>query len=737
MNAAIVGAIGVLLVLIGVAAMQRNRRQFAAAGAEQLKLAITENQHIPPSLHPVIDPTLCIGSFSCIKACPEGGIIGSINGVATLIEASHCVGHGRCATECPVGAIKLVFGTKERGLDLPETDSEYESTRKGVFVVGELGGMGLIKNAFRQGLAVGKTLKGRLGRTSAVSGLVDVVVVGGGPAGIAAAVSLKEQGLSARVLEQETLGGCVAHFPRGKVVMSEQVVLPFYGKFGRSLLSKEELLQDLHEVIAAAGITIEENQKVTGIDGQEGAFNVKTAAGLVVACRAVVLATGLRGSPRKLGARGEDMQKVIYRLDDPREFHDKRVLVVGGGDSAIEAAIQLAEESTAKVFVSYRQAAFARIKPRNRDKVTALVTSGRIRALMQTEVVEVQQAAVALKLPDGRVERLKNEVVIVNIGGEMPASFLKAVGVAIKKYTGQEKGTPAQGPGKLSAEARSRRRLALSLFAIGAGIIGGLMWIGQDYYSLPIEDRDQSDLHEFMKPAGLWGHGIGVIATVFMMANFIYPLRKRWKVLKGKASIRSWLTFHMFVGIMSPLVIAFHATFLAANLLAFWTWVVLAIVVGTGAFGRFMFGFFPAEAGKLLRLDDLRDKMKAIEENVVRISERSADPAAVRRAFQPQPLDQGGAFSTKLFTEPLRRLRTARQMALAEPHFPDASQFDEMRRLSKEFAKAQFQALFYATLKRLFRVWLVVHVVLATSMVFVITAHVGLSIYIGFKWIFN
>ena len=731
----------VLLLMVGI--MLLRRRADSRKGASDLTLAVAEGQHIPPSLHPIIDPNLCIGSFSCIKACPEGDIIGVVDGVATLIEGAHCIGHARCAIECPVGAIRLVFGTAERGVDLPETDELFESSRPGVFIVGELGGMGLIKNALRQGVDVGRALGKRL-KKSAASGpdMVDVVVVGGGPAGIAAAVSLKEQGLVARVLEQESLGGCIAHYPRGKVVMSEAVEVPFYGRFGRSLLSKEELLAELQGVLKAAAMTIDEGERVVSIDGKAGEFVVGTERGTKVRARAVVLAIGLRGSPRKLSVPGEESSKVMYRLIDPEQFHGKRVLVVGGGDSAVEAAIQLAEESTAKVSISYRQESFSRAKSRNRDLIDDLIRQERIRPLLNTEVTGIDDKAVQLKTKGGEAGVLKNDVVIVSAGGEVPTAFLKAVGVSIKRYTGQEKsaGTaageknPQRLPSKAEIEARSRRRLSIGLFALGSMIMVGLFLVGQEYYMLPFEERREQVFHEMLRPAGLWGHSVGIIATVFMLATFLYPMRKRWTLLKGTSTIRSWLTMHMFVGIMSPLIVAFHAAFLMNNLLAVWTWASLSVVVGTGVFGRFLFGLVPAQAGKVLELSEVRAQLKTLERQLEPRLEEATNSDVVRALFQRVnvPPPKKSVFKV-LLEAPGTERRLKQEIEFARPYFPsDGHAFASFRDGLVGVARGRVQEAFYGGLKRFFRGWLVVHVVLAVFMVVLITAHIGVALWLGF-----
>ncbi|HXL40347.1 MAG TPA: 4Fe-4S dicluster domain-containing protein, partial [Myxococcales bacterium] len=211
--AAVLGCLA--LALIHLARRRRRHRKTAVA----LEEAHARGVQIPLTLHPVIDPDICIGSLTCLKSCPEGDILGIVNGAARLVHADHCIGHGKCAAECPVDAIKLVFGTSERGVDLPMIDEYFESSRPGVHIVGELGGMGLIRNAVTQGLQAAERLTQVMPKRSGSS--TDVVIVGAGPAGLAAALRLREAGRSFRVLEQGSVGGTVANYPRQKIVMTE------------------------------------------------------------------------------------------------------------------------------------------------------------------------------------------------------------------------------------------------------------------------------------------------------------------------------------------------------------------------------------------------------------------------------------------------------------------------------------------------------------------------------------
>src|SRR5512133_251776 len=429
-----VAALAIVATVLGVAAAFAYRfvARRRAHEARSVAALSAPGDRVPRSLHPVFDTDLCIGSLSCVRSCPEGDIIGVVDGVGRLVHGEHCIGHGRCAAECPVNAIKLVFGTAERGVDLPEVDGFFESSRPGVHVVGELGGMGLIKNAMRQGMELAERLADVVPR-----GAGEVVIVGGGPAGIATALGLKARGVPHRVLEQGKVGGSILHYPRQKVVMTETVELPLWGKFGRRNISKEELLDTFHRIVDGTHLTFQEGVKVSGIDGEDGHFVVRTEAGDFPAAK-VVLAAGRRGTPRRLGVPGEESPTVLYGLADPDQFTGRRVLVVGGGDAAIEAALQLAGEN-AKVTLSYRGEALARCRDENRRAIHAASETGQLELLLPSTVQEVRSEAVLL-VAAGVLRTIEHATIIVSIGGELPLEFLARCGVALRRYHGEAPG---------------------------------------------------------------------------------------------------------------------------------------------------------------------------------------------------------------------------------------------------------------------------------------------------------
>lgn len=427
----VIAAYSVPLVSILSAYMLLRRRNEASSRA-QLADNIEAGLAEPSTLHPKIDPRLCLGCGACTKACPEGSILGLIAGKATLIEPSSCIGHGACAAACPHGAIELVFGTETRGIELPHVGPDFQTNIPGLYIAGELGGMGLVRNAIEQGRQAVQAIT--KSRARGATGQLDLVIVGAGPAGLSAALAAIEAGLSYVVLEQDRLGGAIAHFPRGKLVMTKPAELPIVGKFKFHEVSKEELMRFWHDVVAQTGIAVRCGEPVSAIRQiNGGGFEVDTPAGRYAA-RAVLLAIGRRGTPRRLGVPGEELAKVVYGLEDPAAYDGRAVLVVGGGDSALEAAASLAENSTATVWLSYRGTGFARAKGKNRERIASATKSGRIKLVLESEVKAIAPDRVALEQAR-RTIVLPNTDVVVCAGGILPTGFLKGLGIRIEtKY---------------------------------------------------------------------------------------------------------------------------------------------------------------------------------------------------------------------------------------------------------------------------------------------------------------
>lgn len=388
----------------------------------------------PNTLHPVIDPARCLGCAACARACPEKSIIGIIDGKAALVEPTMCVGHGACAAACPTQAITLVFGTETRGVDIPLLSPEFETTVPGIFIAGELGGMGLIKNAIEQGRQAIDHAARRARQIKGEPDALDVVIVGCGPAGIAASLGAMERKLAFVTLDQSTLGGTVAHFPRGKVVMTAPATLPLVGEVRFGEISKESLLAFWDKVLAETGLRPRFEEQVTAIRREGDLFAVETPR-QVYRTRTVLLAIGRRGTPRTLDVPGEELEKVVYRLIDPEQYAGRRVLVVGGGDSALEAAVQLAGQPGTEVTLSYRSASYSRARSKNRDRIAEAVAAGRVTELLESRVAAIGPDSVDLIRHD-RPHRIDNDIVIVCAGGVLPTQFLREIGIAIETKFG-------------------------------------------------------------------------------------------------------------------------------------------------------------------------------------------------------------------------------------------------------------------------------------------------------------
>jgi thioredoxin reductase (NADPH) len=408
----------------------RRRARSRSQHAEQLREAVTAGLIEPVSLHPVVDPGRCIGSSSCVSACPEGAI-GVIDGKAQLVNPSVCIGHGACAASCPMEAITLVFGTERRGIDIPYVKPNFETNVPGIYIAGELGGMGLIRKAVEQGRQAITTIRGAARRGADL----DAIIVGAGPAGIAAGLGAMQHGLRYVVVEQEeSLGGTVYHYPRNKIAMTAPVQLPLVGKVKFNEVTKEALLGFWQGVVRKTGLRIRFNERMDAIERSDRGFLVKTARG-TYAARAVLLAVGRRGSPRKLSVPGEEQPKVVYRLIDAEQYRNRRVLVVGGGDSAVEAAVAVSEQPGTKVTLSYRGDVIDRIKPKNRERLDAASAAGRLQVLLGSTVDKIGAVDVALR-QGNRTVNIPNDAVIVCAGGVLPFDLLKRVGVQFETKRG-------------------------------------------------------------------------------------------------------------------------------------------------------------------------------------------------------------------------------------------------------------------------------------------------------------
>ncbi len=412
-------AVALLIVTLYVLHHRRRDRSNTQAHAEAVAQGLAE----PPSLHPVVNTQRCIGSGGCVHACPEGAL-GVVGGKAVLVNAASCIGHGACHAACPVEAITLVFGTEKRGVDIPAVSPEFESNVPGLFIAGELGGMGLIRKAAEQGRQAVEALRRRKGDADEL----DVLIVGAGPAGLSAGLSALEHKLRYRLIEQEdSLGGTVYHYPRNKIAMTAPVQLALVGKVRMGEIQKEKLLEFWQGVVKKTGLQVQFNERMEQLERQGEGFVVTTNRGTHRA-RSVLLAIGRRGTPRKLGVPGEELPKVVYRLIDAEQYRGQAVLVVGGGDSALEAAVALSEEPGTTVALSYRSGAFSRVKEKNRQRVQQQAAAGRLQVLMNSQVQGIETDAVTLQTETG-AQRLPNQAVIVCAGGELPTPLLQRAGV--------------------------------------------------------------------------------------------------------------------------------------------------------------------------------------------------------------------------------------------------------------------------------------------------------------------
>jgi thioredoxin reductase/Pyruvate/2-oxoacid:ferredoxin oxidoreductase delta subunit len=421
-----------IICLVVVFIYLRKQKRESDISIEKIQRAKEDGLFEPVSLHPVINHN-CIKTGACISACPEHDVIGIVNGRATTINASRCIGHGACFHACPTQAITLSIGTEKRGVDLPHVNQNFETNLSGIFIAGELGGMGLIKNAVEQGKQAVENIYKSLKKELVAD--YDLVIIGAGPAGISASLTAKKLQMKSIVLEQDTLGGTVFTFPRAKIVMTSPMDLPLFGKIKLYQTSKKELLDLWNTVILKNNIVIKEKSKVESVVNENGCFKITTLSGEVYTSKTVLLAIGRRGTPRKLNIPGEESEKVAYRLLEPEIIEDKDIVVVGGGDSAIESALLLADKN--RVILSYRNDQFSRLKPLNSAKLREAEQDGSIQILLNSNLLAIDTDFVNIAIGQDEPVKIKNDLVYIFAGGELPTQFLSNIGIHITRKFGE------------------------------------------------------------------------------------------------------------------------------------------------------------------------------------------------------------------------------------------------------------------------------------------------------------
>lgn len=602
------------LALLGLLRRRAEVREYARSH-RALAEAKERGSHAARLQHPDINLSQCIGCGACVEACPEDGVLELLHGQAVVVHGARCVGHGLCAAACPTAAIALTLGDLSDRRDLPALSDDLEAVGiPGLFLAGEVGGFALVRTAVTQGVAVAdavaRRLAGQRGRPRGTEGEapVDLLIVGAGPGGLACSLRARELGLSFITIDQEErIGGTVAAYPRRKMVMTQPVDLPLHGRLRQLTYQKEELIALWEGVVRRHDLPIRTGIQLTDIQRRDGAFVAQTTRGAITAAN-VCLALGRRGTPRKLDVPGEDLPKVAYSLLDAESYQGRRILVVGGGDSAVEAALGLAGQPDNQVTLSYRKKAFFRLKARNEHRITKALREGRLRAIFESEVTAIEPQQVRLRTGDNgtAAQTLANDEVFILAGGVPPFGMLEKAGVSFD---------PADRPAApMLAERGSGLVGVLTIAVLGAAAAAAWALLHRSYYGLAPALRAASPLHDRLRPAGGVGLLLGLAACAMFAWNLAYLLRRspRWgRWLPG--SLRLWMGSHVTTGLLALLCVLVHGGFSVRDTVGGHAFAALAVVIVTGSIGRYFYAWVPRAAnGAEVDLDDLRAGLGAL-----------------------------------------------------------------------------------------------------------------------------
>lgn len=678
--------------------------------------------------YPHVDLSRCLGCGTCVAACPEEGVLGLIHGQAAVIHGARCVGHGRCAAECPTGAIQLTLGDLENRSDIPVLSDHFEVIdRPGVFLAGEVTGFSLIRTAISHGTTIADEIARRGdSRQSRNNGdVVDLCIVGAGPAGIAASLRAKQHGLRFCTIDQEGVGGTVAKYPRRKLVMTQPVELPLYGRLRHTSYSKEQLIDLWQELVRKYELPIHSHTEFRGLQpGSAGTYVVKTNNGDVHA-RHVCLALGRRGTPRRLKVPGEDLPKVAYNLVDAQSYQGHRILVVGGGDSAVEAALGLAEQPGNTVTLSYRKPAFSRLKARNEARIREAISTSRLTCLFSSQVREIGTDSVAIDIDDtngAKTRRLlPNDDVFIMIGGVPPFELLEAAGVSF------DPSRRAPAPALVDQGTGLMRAL---LVALGLSLTAWA-WIFhfEQYYRMPTVNRPGSVLHDWLRPSGTVGLATGALAAVLIIANLCYLVRRstwgRW--LPG--SLQGWMTSHVGTGVLALLLVMIHSAMAPGHTVGGHAFLALFVLVITGSIGRYLYAFVPRAAnGQELALDEINQVLESESAEWDRHARGLGESLReeIREAVAAQSRNRGflGRFWAMATSRRRWRKTAARLHARWEQQGLAADQIKRLSALGQRAYRTSLMAAHYEDLRGLLATWRYLHRWVAWLMVLLAGTHI-------------
>lgn len=327
----------------------------------------------------------------------------------------------------------------------PVLRANFESNVPGLYIIGDLAGAPVVKLAMEQGSDVAEYIASKPDARGSDPDAFDLLVIGAGAAGLNAALVAQDRGLRVLVLEKNKIANTIEDFPEGKWVYAEPDSRPTKGKLWLDGASKEDLLGRWHEIIRDHGLNVRTEEGVEAVRKQKnGGFEVVTTANRYTA-RRVVLATGQRGNPRRLEVPGEEREQVYHRLYSPKHYTGEDILVVGGGNSAIEAALALAEQN--RVTLSYRGPEFSRVFKDNRRKLKAAVSSGKLTVIYQSAVKRFGDTVYTLDVEESnrrRTVELPYQHAFVLIGADAPTEFLRSLGIRLENdWTGNPAGAAA------------------------------------------------------------------------------------------------------------------------------------------------------------------------------------------------------------------------------------------------------------------------------------------------------